>query len=239
MSLDASALVTYGIAGIAVAVAVLAAAGYAIAGRAVGESAAGRWRRLFVALAVLALWMAVTGAAAASGALLKFDRVPPPMMGMMVMVMAAALGVGFSGVGERLARGLPLAALVGFQAFRLPLELVMHEAARDSVMPVQMSFSGMNFDIVTGASAVVVAVLLALGKAPRTLVVAWNSLGLVLVLVVASIGIASTPVFHAFGTEPEQMNVWIGYFPFVWLPVVMVVAAIAGHIVIARKLRAE
>jgi hypothetical protein len=34
---------------------------------------------------------------------------------------------------------LPLAALVGFQAFRLPLELVMHEAARAGVMPSLLS----------------------------------------------------------------------------------------------------
>jgi hypothetical protein len=33
--------------------------------------------------------------------------------------------------------------------------------------------------------------------------------------------------------------VWITQAPFVWLPMVMVMAAIVGHIVILRRLRAE
>lgn len=236
MFLEASPLVTYGMGAIAVLVALGATAGYALAGRRLGETPGAQWRHFLGALAVVSVWMGVTGAAADSGILQRFDRMPPPLMIVLFMVITTALGLGFSSVGARLAHGLPLAALVGFQAFRLPLELVMHQAARDSLMPVQMSYSGMNFDIVTGASAVVLAVLLRLKQAPMAWVAAWNALGFVLVLVVASIGVASTPMIHAFGTEPEQINLWIAFFPFVWLPAVMVVAALAGHIVIARKL---
>jgi len=56
---------------------------------------------------------------------------------------------------DRLARGTPLAVLVIVQSFRLPLELAMHRAFVEGLMPVQMSYSGLNFDIVTGTTALV------------------------------------------------------------------------------------
>ena len=35
---------------------------------------------------------------------------------------------------------------------------------------------------------------------------------------------------------PERLNTWVAYAPFVWLPAVMVVCALIGHLVIWRKL---
>ena len=63
------------------------------------------------------------------------------------------------GFGRRFADKLPLVALIGFQAFRLPLELVMHRAAAAGIMPNVMMFTGYNFDIVTGATALPLALL--------------------------------------------------------------------------------
>jgi len=154
----------------------------------------------------------------------------------MVAVVCAAFGSSLSSAGKFLATGLSLTALVGFQVFRLPLELVMHEAAVAGVMPPQMTFTGWNFDIVTGLTAGVLAPLVALGRAPRWLVLAWNVMGLGLVLVVMTIGFVSTPMIGAFGDR--ALNTWIAYFPFVWLPAVMVAAAIAGHVLVFRRLAA-
>ena len=43
-----------------------------------------------------------------------------------------------------------LATLVGVQAFRLPLELLMHRAGGLGIMPPELSYGGYNYDIVTG-----------------------------------------------------------------------------------------
>jgi hypothetical protein len=112
----------------------------------------------------------------------------------------------------------------------------MHQAAGEGTMPVQMSFAGWNFDIVTGATAIIVAIMAARGEASRRLVLAWNLLGTTLLAVVAGIAIASTPVFHAFGEAPAQLNTWIAYHPFAWLPGVLVAIALAGHLVLWRRL---
>jgi hypothetical protein len=232
----ASPLVFFGIAVIACALAVVGASAYAYAGKARGEPGSVRARRFVIALVVLSAWLTATALVARSGVLTDFTRRPPPLMFIILATVAGGLSVGLSPIGARLAAGLPFAAVIGIQSFRFPLELVMHQAAREGVMPVQMSFSGWNFDIVAGLSAIVVAALAAKGRAPRALLVAWNLLGAALLINVAVIGVTSLPMIAAFGSSPDRLNTWLAFFPFVWLPTVMVSTAMAGHLVVARKL---
>jgi hypothetical protein len=126
--------------------------------------------------------------------------------------------------------------LVGFQSFRLPLELLMHEAYEAGLMPVQMSYSGLNFDIVTGASAVVVAALVALGRVGTRVVRAWNILGALLLCNIVVVSLLSTPTpLRVFRTQPP--NTWVSTAPYIWLPAVMVALAVMGHIVVYRASR--
>ena len=99
-------------------------------------------------------------------------------------------------------------------------------------MPPQMTYTGRNFDIVTGATAIAVAALVWAGRGGRRLVVAWNLLGLALLLNVMIIALMSTPRFARFG--PDRLNTWVAFPPFVWLPAVMVLAALAGHLIVFR-----
>ena len=78
---------------------------------------------------------------------------PPPIMLLLVAMLLVVTATFFSRVGARFTT-LPLWILVGSQVFRLPLELVMHRASDVGLMPVQMSFSGWNFDILSGLLAV-------------------------------------------------------------------------------------
>ena len=111
-------------------------------------------------------------------------------------------------------------------------------AATEGVMPPQMSYSGLNFDILTGVTALLLAVALATGRAGRRTAAAWNVLGSVLLLNILVIAFLSTPLpIRVFMNEPA--NVWITRAPFVWLPTVMVCSAIIGHIAVLRRVRAE
>jgi hypothetical protein len=203
---------------------------------AAGDAARANRRALRAALAT-AVWMAATFAAAAAGRL-SFATVPPTMAVVIVLSLALALWIGLSGMGRTIAAGVPLALLVGMQGFRFPLELLMHRAYTEGVMPVQMSYSGRNFDIVTGITAIVLgaALWLAPGRVSPKWVLAWNLLGFGLLLNVLTVAILSTPTpLRVFMNEPS--NVWITQAPFVWLPAVLVVAALAGHVVVFRHLQ--
>lgn len=194
-------------------------------------------RHFLMTLAGAVAWMGITFAAAASG-VLAFGPLPPPITFVLAPMVVGAFILARSKLGERLATGIPLAALVGVQAFRLPLELIMHRAYAEGVMPVQMSYAGYNFDILTGASAVVVSALLMATRMPLWGVKLWNWVGSILLLNVVVIALLSTPTpIRVFQAEPA--NVWITQAPFVWLPAVMVFCAFLGHMLVYRRLRFE
>ena len=181
-------------------------------------------------------WLAFTGLAAFSGKLQNFEKLPPPMALLLAGMVIGSLCLVGSPWGKQLAQNCSFAGLVGLQAFRFPLELMMHQAAEYGLMPQQMSYSGRNFDIVTGISALfLAAALLKKPNLPRALIWLWNVLGLILLLNVVTVAVLSFPLpFRVFTNEPA--NIWVTYFPYVWLPCIMVSAALIGHLLIFRKL---
>jgi len=217
------------------AVALVWATGFAWRRSGAGQPAATRASLAITAAA--AAWMAATWIAAQSGVLRRWDRNPPPFGVLVAAVVLLATLLAFGGLGRRVAQFVPLWALVAVQGFRLPLELAMHAMYECGIMPVEMSFSGRNFDVVTGASALVVALVVLAGRGYRRLVAAWNLLGLGLLVNVVVVALLGTPRFRYFGEQ--RLNVWITYPPFVWLPAVMVLAALAGHLLIFRALLAQ
>ena len=105
-------------------------------------------------------------------------------------------------------------------------------------MPVQMSFSGLNFDILSGLSAIVVALMLLRKPGSLVLVRVWNAAGIVLLANILTIALLSAPTpLRVFHNEPA--NVWITQAPWVWLPSVLVLAAVVGHILVYRRIRYE
>jgi hypothetical protein len=172
-----------------------------------------------------------------SGWLASFERFPPPMAFMLAAMVAMGIAFGLSPLGREAARSLAFGALIGLQAFRLPLELVMHRAAELGIMPPQLTYTGYNFDIVTGVGAVLIAIALLRGvKIAPALVWAWNLWGIACLLMILFIAVAGSPMVRLFGDEPQNLNTWVLYFPYVWLPVVLVTVAILSHVVITRKL---
>jgi len=230
--MSASADVVFGFAGLAAAIAVafVAAVGWS---RRQAEPA-DRKRVIWLGVG-LSLWLALTFALAATGAL-AFGTLPPRVMVLFTVTLVLAIVLARSAIGRDLAVGLPFSILIGFQAFRVLVEFLIHRAAQDGLAPPQMTWSGFNFDVVTGLTALPVAWLAARGRATPTIIRAWNVLGVLLLVNVLVIAIVSMPTpLRLFMNEPA--NTWVSKAPFVWLPTVLVPAAIVGHILVWRKLR--
>jgi len=213
---------------------VLLAWGVGSAWRRAGRPAGSARLAALATVAGAILWLDATWSLAQGGVFTQWDRTPPPFLALVLVIVLIAFGMGFTPVGTRLASFIPLWALVAVQSFRLPLELAMHRMAERGIMPPQMTYTGRNFDIVTGATAIVVAVLLRSGRGGRGLALGWNLLGLALLLNVVIVAIVSTPRFALFG--PDRLNVWVAYPPFVWLPAALVLAALAGHLIVFRAI---
>jgi hypothetical protein len=194
-----------------------------VAGKQLGEQAWETKRARQMGVQWAAFVFAISGSLAAMGVLRDFSTLPPPFALLIFPVVVSTLFMALSSFGAR------------FQVFRLPVELILLRLYQEGHLPKRMTFEGYNFDIVTALTAIVVAYLLYKNKAGKGLVLAWNVMGLGLVLTIISIGILSTPTFTVFQEGPA--NRMMAEFPFVWVPVIFVQAAIFGHILVFRALR--
>lgn len=213
--------------------------GFAVLGVGVAASLAWALRRAGARRAAWALlgWLALSGGLAASGALAHYGPAPR-MVPVLALGLAGTLWLALSGAGARLLDAVPLWALIGFQVFRLPVELLLHQGALEGVVPWLMTWSGRNLDILAPLAAGPLAVLAAGDRLPRALAWAFAVGGLVLVVNVAAHGALAMP-------GPQQRllmsppNTWIAHWPFVWLPTVLVPAAIGGQLLLIRRLWAS
>ena len=63
---------------------------------------------------------------------------------------------------------------------------------------------------------------------------AWNLLGFALLVNIVTVAVLSTPIVRWFGDD--RLATFVTYPPFVWLPTVLVAAALTGHLLVLRAL---
>jgi hypothetical protein len=186
-------------------------------------------RRSFYAMAGACAWMILISTIVDSGAL---NESPMPGIPLLFFFMiACAVALAFSRPGKWLS-ALPVWALIGFQAFRLPLELILHEWAKQGTVPTTMTWTGSNFDIITGITALVFAPLST--RSVRAAQI-FNALGFMLLLNVMRVAMMSSPLPFAWGTQPPLQLLM--HLPYAWIGSVCVTGALAGHLILFRKLR--
>jgi hypothetical protein len=192
-----------------------------------------RWRRRTTLLALL--WLALTGAIPASG-VLATRALPPPAFFYVFGCLALAAAAAYSPLGTRLVASVPIAWLVGYQCFRLPLELILHSWYEQGALPVQMTFEGQNLDIISGALALVVGIWAAYGRVPRAVLLGFNLLALGLLLNVSAVAILSTPTpLRIYQNDPPVLLPWS--FPHAWIVPWCVGGALFGHLLVFRWLQ--
>jgi hypothetical protein len=193
--------------------------------------------RPFSAVAGLAALLALSALASGSGVL---EGSLGPVPGVTIFLLGSlgiALAASLSPLGAAVARTTPLWALVLFQAFRLPLELVLHAWAGAGTVPPQMTWSGENLDVITGLLAPVVALLAYRGRALGA-VVAFDVAGAILLLNVLRVALLSTPgPLFSYTDDPPILLAF--HFPTGWIVPVCVGGALAGHVVLTRAILAR
>ena len=182
------------------------------------------------------LWLALPSVVGALGVLSNFEEMPPRILFMFPVVLIAALAFAFSRWGTALIEHFSLAALIGFHTFRVLPETMLLLAYRDGLAPIQLTIEGRNWDIVSAVTALIIFMIYRRTTPPRWLAIVWSILSIGLLINILTVAILSVPTpFRAFHNEPA--NTFVATFPFILLPTVFVAAAIAGHLLVIRKLR--
>jgi hypothetical protein len=131
---------------------------------------------------------------------------------------------------------LPLQTLTILHIVRIPVELCLLWLFQSGQIPQIMTFEGINFDILSGLTAPIIAfAAFRNGKTERLPLIVWNIAALILLTVIVRTAVLSVPSqFQQFGFD--QPNVAVLYFPFIWLPAVIVPIVLFSHLASLWKL---
>lgn len=177
-------------------------------------------------------WLIGVGVLGQTGILSDFSIVPPPFFLFIATILIAATATGFSKIGKALIDTFDLRLLAGFQCFRILAEWGLVEAYHEGIAPLQMTWEGLNLDLLSGVSALA---FLFWKRAPVWLISVWNIVAFALLINVVTIGMLSAPTpFRIFVEGPS--TVWVTRFPSILLPGVLVFAALLGHVLLFRAL---
>lgn len=193
-----------------------------------------RWAHALIVL--VPLWMVITAAAAANGFYASGSMNPPRVVLFGVLPAVAFIILIFAFARDSFVARLGLLPLTLIHFIRVPVELVLHWLSDSGSVPVEMTFSGLNFDILSGLTAVPVALIAARpGHTKRGLLLVWNFAALALLLTIVTIAVLSFPTpFQQIGLS--QPNRAVMYFPFIWLPAVIVPIVLFCHLASLFKL---
>jgi hypothetical protein len=186
---------------------------------------------------VLFAWIVLQGAIAATG-FYGDEMSVPPRFGLAIGPPVVAIVLLFTtAAGRRFVDSLDLRTLTWMHTVRVPVELTLFWLFQAGLVPELMTFEGVNFDIFSGLTAPIAAlVFFRSGRPRRTALVIWNAICLLLVINILTRGILSveTP-FQQFGFD--QPNTGVLLFPYVWLPALIVPIVVLAHVVAFRQLR--
>lgn len=133
---------------------------------------------------------------------------------------------------------IPHENLIWLQSFRFYVEVLLWALYASALLPIQMTFEGRNFDVITGVTAVLLTMrvsgFMLLNKLSRPLLILWNIMGLGLLVNIVAIALLSMPTpFRYFMNEPA--NTIVTEFPISFLPAFLVPLAYMLHILSLRK----
>ncbi|HMG15224.1 MAG TPA: hypothetical protein VK590_07260 [Saprospiraceae bacterium] len=142
----------------------------------------------------------------------------------------------FTKPGKRFIDSLPLVNITYFNMIRIGVELIFMSLLYYKAIPELMTFTGRNFDILAGITAPFIAYFgLQKHKLDRKVLLAWNFFCLTLLINIVINALLSGPfVIQQFAFD--QPDIAVLYFPFSYLPALIVPAVLFGHLVSIRRI---
>ncbi|QDK36346.1 hypothetical protein [Bdellovibrio sp. NC01] len=178
--------------------------------------------------AFIGVWLGIITVLSLTGAINQLPQLLYPL----VMFFSFVIPIWFalSDKGAKIALSVPLAFLVGFHVFRLPINLMLDVWVEDGILPKAYTWIGINYDVVTGMLALIFAPL-----ANRYRWIAWgiNIVGIVLFFHVLGIDSVLGITQISKGMDSPFVYQW----PFILANPIGIGGVVAGHIILTRALR--
>jgi len=195
-----------------------------------------RKKKIFaMTLVSLVTWAVATSLLSISGFITDFSTFPPKIIIVLLVPLVVIIWAVNTTTVKELLKHVAQEYLILLQSFRIVVEILLWLLFINGLAPVQMTFEGRNFDVLSGVSAILIAFLVSRKKAPKPLIIAWHFACLVLLVNIVTTAILSMPTqLRVFMNEPS--NTIVAEFPIVWLPGFLVPLAYGLHFLALRQL---
>ena len=167
-----------------------------------------------------------------------FYSFPPHMLAVVLPPLITIIYFIFKGHADGFIQSIDQKSLIGFQSFRIAMELILLQLSINGLWNRRLTFEGFNFDIVIGISAIVFYLLLKEKKTGNRFILGWNIAGLLFLINIVVLAVLSTPYPFAVYTD-EPINRIVFDFPFILLPGFIVPMAYTVHLLSIRKCMLE
>lgn len=182
-------------------------------------------------LTALLIWMAVVGILGYFGFYRVQNTIPPRFVFLLAPGILFVVGYFLFTKNKSTSNAGNLKWLTLVHTIRIPVEIVLYCIFIEGLIPDLMTFEGYNYDILSGITAPIMyyAVFVKNWIGTRALLI-WNfiCLGLLVNILTIAVLSAQTPIQQVAFDQP---NIGVTYFPFVWLPAVIVPIVLYSHLV--------
>jgi len=173
---------------------------------------------------------------ALSGFYLETESLPPRIFIFGVVPSLLLIAVYFIFFRESFIDRLSLKTMTLIHVIRVPVEIVLYLLHLEGYIPRVMTFEGRNFDILAGLTAPVIYYLAFHTRInSRILLIGWNlaALGLLANIVATAALSIPSPIQQMSFDWPNRA---VLYFPFAWLPAIVVPIVLFCHFTSLYKL---
>ena len=187
-------------------------------------------------LAILLIWLTIQTFVGLSGFYTITNTIPPRFLLLPLPPLVVIMGLFATKKGRNYIDGLDLKYLTLLHIIRIPVELVLFWLFVYKTVPQLVTFTGRNYDILSGLSAPFIFYFgFIKNKLSKKSILIWNCICLGLLLnVVANVVLSAPFPFQKFAFD--QPAIAIVYFPFIWLPSCIVPLVLFSHLASIRQL---
>ncbi|HMQ04532.1 MAG TPA: hypothetical protein PKD26_11500 [Pyrinomonadaceae bacterium] len=194
----------------------------------------GPWSRLLLFL--IPFWLLFLFVAASSGFFINTDALPPRLFFFGIFPPLSLIAILFLFARQTLISQLSLTLLTLVHVVRIPVEFVLAWLAEAGAIPALMTYHGTNFDILSGLTApIALAAVVSKSEKMRFPLIGWNlaALALLFNIVITAALCLPSPIQRL---ALDQPNLAVLYFPYVWLPGVIVPIVFFSHLAVLYNL---
>ncbi|WP_299116712.1 hypothetical protein [uncultured Winogradskyella sp.] len=181
-------------------------------------------------------WMILVGLLGLIGFYQVKNTTPPRFIFLLGPGIVLVLIYSLTHRGRKFIDEQSLKWLTLLHAVRIPVEIILYYIFLEGYIPDLMTFKGYNYDIISGLSAPIMhyAVFVRHWVGKKGLLI-WNfiCLGLLINILTIAVLSAQTPLQRLAFNQP---NIGATFFPYVWLPAVIVPIVLFSHLASIKQL---